>query len=70
MIVAKGFSESCPTTSVNVPELRDPDDAEILATASAANAEAIVTGDQDLLTLNEFEGIPIMTPTDLLNHLG
>ncbi len=70
MIVARGFSESCPTTSVSVPELRDPDDAMILATASAANAEAIVTGDQDLLTLNEFEGIPIMTSTDFLNHLG
>lgn len=70
MVVARQLLETCPETSVDVPELRDPDDAMILATASAANAEAIVTGDQDLLTINEFEGIPIMTPTDFLNHLG
>lgn len=44
------------------------DDAIIVATALAANAEVIVTGDQDLLTLNEFEGILIMTPTDFLNR--
>ncbi len=51
-----------------VPELRDPDDAIVLATALAANAEAIVTGDGDLLVLNEFSGIPIVTPQDFLSR--
>jgi uncharacterized protein len=44
------------------------DDVIIIATALAANAEVIITGDQDLLTLNEFEGILIITPTDFLNR--
>jgi putative PIN family toxin of toxin-antitoxin system len=60
--------ELCPATSVDVPQLRDQDDAIILAAALAANAEVVVTGDQDLLTLSEFEGVLIMTSTDFLNH--
>jgi uncharacterized protein len=38
----------------------------VLATALAANANAIVTGDQDLLVLGRFKGIPILTPRDCL----
>lgn len=53
---------------VDVPQLRDQDDVIILAAALAANADFIVTGDQDLLTLNEFTGIPIVTPKDFLNR--
>ncbi|MBR8835215.1 MAG: putative toxin-antitoxin system toxin component, PIN family [Stigonema ocellatum SAG 48.90 = DSM 106950] len=58
--------ELCLETSVDVPQLRDQDDVIIIAAALAANAEVIVTGDQDLLCLNEFEGILIMTSTDFL----
>lgn len=43
---------------------RDPDDDWILATALAAQADALVTGDQDLLVLQRHEGIPILTPRD------
>ncbi|NJP08927.1 MAG: putative toxin-antitoxin system toxin component, PIN family [Leptolyngbyaceae cyanobacterium RU_5_1] len=62
------LAEVYPDTSLNVPQLRDPDDAIVLAIALIARAEAIVTGDQDLLVLDEFEGIPILTPTDFLNR--
>jgi len=48
------------------PACRDPDDDMVLATALAANANAIVTGDQDLLVLGRFKGIPILTPRDCL----
>ncbi len=41
---------------------RDPDDIKILGLAIAAHADCIVTGDQDLLILKEFQGIPIVTP--------
>ncbi len=41
---------------------RDPDDVKILGLAVAANADCIVTGDKDLLVLEEFEGVPIVTP--------
>ena len=60
--------ELCPATSMDVPQLRDQDDVIIIAAALAANAEFIVTGDQDLLTLNEFEGVLIITSTDFLNR--
>jgi uncharacterized protein len=41
---------------------RDKDDDEVLATALIAKAEIILTGDKDLLTLKEFQGIKILSP--------
>lgn len=46
---------------------RDPDDEAVLAAAAAARVEAIVTGDHDLLTLAEHEGIAIVTPRAFLD---
>jgi len=40
----------------------DPDDDAILAAAIEGEANFIVTGDQHLLRLREFRGIPILTP--------
>lgn len=68
MSVVKGFSTSSSTTFIDVPELRDPKDAKIIETALGADAEAIVTGDLDLLTLGEFEHIAILTPTNFINR--
>jgi len=49
----------------------DPDDNAILATAIAAGAELIVTGDKShLLDLESVEGIPIVTPREALRYLG
>jgi uncharacterized protein len=48
------------------PVCRDPDDDLVLATALAAKATAIVSGDQDLQVLGTFRGIPILTPRDCL----
>jgi len=52
------------------PELRDPKDLPVLAAAVAAHADAIVTGDDDLLSLQSFEGIPIMKARQMLVSLG
>ncbi len=68
LVTVGQLSELCPTTSVNITQLRDPDDAAIIAAALAANAEAIVTGDLDLLVLNEFNGIPVLTPQDFISR--
>lgn len=57
----------CPHLSLNVPELRDVKDNHILATALTAKAEVLITGDQDLLVLNQFAGILIKKPTDFIN---
>jgi uncharacterized protein len=54
------------TTPLQAPICRDPDDDMVLAAALSAGADAIVTGDNDLLVLKQFQGIPILTPRDCL----
>lgn len=49
---------------------RDADDDTVLACALAAKAELIVSGDRDLLTLEAFRGIPIVTPAEAVRNLG
>jgi uncharacterized protein len=53
-----------------VPSLRDPKDLKILAAAVGAGADAIVTGDNDLLVLGNFQGIPIIRVEEALKRLG
>lgn len=48
------------------PVCRDPDEDWVLATARAAKADCLVTGDKDLLVLTSFHGIPIVTPRQCL----
>jgi putative PIN family toxin of toxin-antitoxin system len=48
---------------------RDRDDDVVLATAVAAGARAIVTGDADLLVIERFEGIAIVSPRIFLEGL-
>ena len=48
---------------------RDPDDDEVLATALAAQADIILTGDDDLLTLGEFRGIQILSPRQFVEWM-
>lgn len=43
---------------------RDPDDLEVLGLVSAAMAEVLITGDQDLLVLKRFESARIVTPRE------
>jgi len=50
------------------PVCRDPDDDNILATAIIGNCDCIITGDNDLLVLKEYEGINIFGPKDFLIH--
>ena len=51
------------TESIHV--CRDPKDNLILELAADGNADFIVTGDADLLVLNPFRGVRILTPTEL-----
>ena len=52
------------------PTCRDPDDDLVLGAALAAQADAIVTGDQDLLVLKQYQGVDILTPRDCLARLA
>jgi uncharacterized protein len=45
---------------------RDPKDDKFLELAVCGDASFLVTGDQDLLVLHPFQGIPILTPTQFL----
>lgn len=46
---------------------RDPKDDKFLEAAVNGRADVIVTGDRDLLALNPYRGIAILTPADYLS---
>lgn len=46
------------------PVCRDPDDDVVLATAVSGSVDCIVTGDKDLLTLKQFQDVPIVSPRE------
>jgi putative PIN family toxin of toxin-antitoxin system len=66
--VVASFLQWCQPIVADVPQLRDPKDLIIIATALGADAEVLITGDRDLLVLQEFEGIPILTPQQFLSR--
>ncbi len=47
---------------------RDPDDNMFLELALSGKVDCIVTSDPDLLVLNPFKNIPIITPRDFLEN--
>jgi putative PIN family toxin of toxin-antitoxin system len=62
------------STSIAVSEsypqiTRDPKDDMVLACAVAAKAEAIVSGDNDLLVLKHYQNIPVMRPAHVLQKI-
>lgn len=48
------------------PPCRDPGDAKFLALALAAETDALVSGDEDLLVLHPWRGIAILRPAEFL----
>ena len=45
-------------------KIRDDDDAWVLASAVLGHADALVTGDEDLLDVAELAPLPILSPRD------
>jgi uncharacterized protein len=68
------LARTLPTVDVDV-DIRDPDDAPVVAAAVAGRADAIVTGDADLLddaALREWlteRGVRLLSPRELLEEL-
>lgn len=50
----------------HIAACRDPKDDKFLSLAVTAKASVIVTGDSDLLVLNPFQGVAILTPAEFL----
>lgn len=50
------------TDSIEVPACRDPFDRPFLALALSAKADALITGDNDLLVMADTVPVPILTP--------
>lgn len=59
------IAEFVPVTRT-IRACRDPRDDKFLELAAAGSADFIVTGDGDLLALDPFEGIAIVTPARFL----
>jgi hypothetical protein len=49
------------------PPCRDPKDDQFLALALAAEADVIVSSDEDLLVLHPWRGIPILSPAAFIS---
>lgn len=47
---------------------RDPDDDHVLGTAVAGNSDYIVTGDHDLLVLERFRTVEIVSPSEFMDY--
>ena len=47
-------------------KIRDLDDLKVIACATAAKVDYIVTGDKDLLVLHQFDSTKIFTPAEFL----
>jgi uncharacterized protein len=54
--------------SYTVHACRDPRDDKFLELAVNGSADVIITGDRDLLALNPFRNIPIITPAEFLKR--
>ncbi len=59
-----------PAPPPTVPDCRDPFDRPFLELALAGRAEALVTGDRDLLALAGLFPIPILTPAEMKGRLA
>jgi putative PIN family toxin of toxin-antitoxin system len=61
MVHLRTLAEVVNAPALPQPVCRDPKDDIVLACALAAQAHLVGSGDEDLLSLGQFEGIPILT---------
>lgn len=56
--------------TASIAACRDPKDDKALELAVTAAAPIIISGDNDLLTMNPFRGIEIMSPRQFLDEFS
>lgn len=64
-------SEIVEAPGLEEPVSRDPEDDKFLACARAGQLQIVVSGDDDLRSLGEWEGISILSPRQFVDaHLS
>jgi len=63
------FIESVTAVPTNIPDLRDPDDAKFITCAVATGVRWLVSGDDDLLSLQRVQSVEILSVTTFLQQL-
>ncbi len=63
------LAEIIEAAPIDEARLRDPDDLTVLACAVAANADAMVSGDDDVQNLGSYQGIPVLSPAECLRRI-
>ena len=58
------------TVTERIAACRDPTDDKFLELAVSGRADVIVSGDDDLLALSPFRGIPVVTPAAFVQGAG
>ena len=66
VLTAESIRVDPPTMREQV--CRDVDDDKFLALAAAGRADALISGDRDLLVLGSHEGVPVLTPSQFLER--
>ena len=67
LLITEYLKEFCTLSSykrLDKDACRDIDDVKILGLAEVAKPDYIITGDKDLLVLEKFHSIPIITPRE------
>jgi len=61
---------ACPVVPTGLVQgiCRDSDDDKILECAVLGDVDFIISGDNDLLSLNEFRGIPVITASEYVER--
>lgn len=54
--------------TMNIDAVRDPKDNMVLETALVSSAKYIISGDRDLLSVQKFRGVQIVSPADFLTN--
>jgi len=57
-------TEMLTYTPLSTPICRDLDDDHVLASAVSGNVDCLISGDEDLLVLKNFQDLPIIRPDD------
>lgn len=68
LALCRQHSTWCEPAALADPVCRDPDDDWVVATAVAGEAEAIVSGDADLLAFSSYLGIEILSPRQFVSR--